>query len=134
MLMPFTSDVIMLAVGFAVGYWLLMSAGRYESKMNKTGEMLGWILIASTVFFTVCNFLFAFSIMNEKQYTPVNGPNGPVGQSVINEDEPDNATSIPARPSAAPTPSAPPQQGVPSGPVGGGHPIKNEGSGPMGGD
>lgn len=131
--MPFTPDVIMLAIGFAVGYWLLMSAGKYEDKMKKTGEMLAWILIAATIFFTVCNFLFAFSIMNEKRYTPVNGPNGPVGQSIINEDESEDAT-MPARPSAVPAPAAPTQQGQPNGPVGGGHPIKNEGSGPFGGD
>lgn len=139
MLMPFTSDVIMLAIGFAVGYWLLTTAARYETRLNKIGETLAWVLIASTLFLTVCNLLFSLSSMNSKHYIPVNSPNGSGdGQTVINEREPQ--APMGSGPGASPGPAAPPgpegqpggmQQPTSTGPVGGGHPIKNTGSGPF---
>lgn len=124
MLMPFTSDVVMLTIGFAIGYWLLISADRYQGRLNQIGEILAWILIASTVFLTICNLLFAMFSMNPKQYTPINGPNSPgVGQPVINQGEPQGSTNPII------------QQGQPQmqqEPVGEGKPVKNEDSGPFG--
>lgn len=133
MLMPFTSEVVMLSLGLAAGYWLLISADKYQGRLNRIGEVLAWVLIASTVFFTVCNLLFALSSMNLKHYTPVNGPNSPgVGQTVINEGE-----FRPARPSATPEPANPTQQGqqmqqTTEGTTGAGKPVTNQGKGPFG--
>lgn len=135
MFMPFTSDVIMLAVGFSVSYWLLMSAESYEDRLKRIGEILAWTLIVATAFFTVGNFLSAISIMSERHYTPVNGPNAPSGQTIMNEGEIPQAPAGTAGPAAPPGPQGQPggmQQQTSSEPVGGGHPIKSTGSGPFG--
>lgn len=123
MLMPFTSDVVMLAVGFAIGYWILMSADRYQGRLNRIGELLAWVLIGATVFLTICNFFFAVLAMNTKLYIPVNGPNSPgVGQSVINTGESQGPSTNPII-----------QPGQPSeDTTGEGKPVTKQGRGPFG--
>lgn len=73
----FTSQIVLLAVGFGVGYWLLIIANGQENRLKTIGEALGKGIIAATVLLIICNFFYSLMIINnycKKDYYPINGP------------------------------------------------------------
>lgn len=60
-ILQFTFLIIFLAIGFGVGYWLLVTADTYQGRLKNIGETLGWILIAFSVIFAI--FSSFYSIM-----------------------------------------------------------------------
>lgn len=49
LLMHFIFQIILLSIGFGVGYSLLLKANKQEGGLNIVGKILGWILILMTL-------------------------------------------------------------------------------------
>lgn len=70
----FTFQIILLAIGFGVGYLFLINAKSQESNLKSVGEILGWVLIAATIVLAILNFAYSINIVNnstQKVYFPV---------------------------------------------------------------
>lgn len=66
----FTSQIIMLAVGFGVGYGLLVVASRQKDALKKTGKVLGWVLIVASIFLAIMNCYFSMQFAKEIDHCP----------------------------------------------------------------
>lgn len=44
-IMQFAFQIILLAVGFGVGYWLIITANKQQDTMKTFGQALGGVLI-----------------------------------------------------------------------------------------
>lgn len=91
--MLFTFQIILLVIGFGVGYLLLIKANTQESHLKTTGETLGWVLIASTIFLAICNFFYSITILNNyagKQYCPVSSTSTTQQQAIQEGATPEN--------------------------------------------
>lgn len=72
--MLFTFQIVLLAVGFFVGYWFLITASEQENHLKITGKILGWVMILLTIFLSICNFLYSLMLINDydsKSYSPI---------------------------------------------------------------
>lgn len=72
--MLFTFQIFLLAVGFFIGYWFLITAQKQENHLKLTGIILGWVMILLTIFLSVCNFLYSIMMINDyesKSYSPI---------------------------------------------------------------
>lgn len=90
--MVFTSQIILLIIGFGAGYLLLITAKGQEYKLKNIGEALGWALIALTIFLSIVNFVYSIKIANNydrEKYCPINKttPAQPETNTTINQDE-----------------------------------------------
>lgn len=58
-IMFLTFILIVLAIGYGVGYWLLVTASEQnENWMSILGTFFGWVLIALSIFIAVFGFMF----------------------------------------------------------------------------
>lgn len=92
--MLFTSQIILLAIGFGVGYWFLIKANTNEQYLRSVGEALGWVLIGVTVLLAICNFFYSIMLMNvfsQQANMPINtsspGADMQQQQPVINQQQ-----------------------------------------------
>lgn len=72
----FTSQIVLLVLGFGVGYLFLIKASTQAGNLKNIGETLGWALIALTIFLAICNFFYSITILNNytgKRVCPVSG-------------------------------------------------------------
>lgn len=70
----FTFQIILLAIGFGIGYLFLVKSKSQENNLKTTGEILGWILIAATVILEILNFSYSINIVSnsvQKIYLPI---------------------------------------------------------------
>lgn len=70
----FTSQIILLVIGFFVGYWFLVDAPKQDNRLRSIGEIFGWIIIAATAFLLICNFVLSMAIISNyssKAYCPL---------------------------------------------------------------
>jgi len=68
-MMIFIHLVILLTIGFGVGYWLLITASKYEGRLKTIGESLGFSLIVLVVLSAVFGFFSSMSI-KDSEYMP----------------------------------------------------------------
>lgn len=68
-MMIFIHLIILLTIGFGVGYWLLVTASKYEGRLRTIGESLGFALIALVIFSAVLGFFYSMKI-DESDYMP----------------------------------------------------------------
>lgn len=92
--MIFTSQIILLVIGFGAGYLLLITAKNHGDNLKQIGEALGWVLIAATIFLTVISFFYSVQMANNynsNKYCPINKttPAQPQTNSTINQEEPE---------------------------------------------
>ena len=73
--MPFISVIIMLAIGFGVGYGLLVIANTKEGELKSVGKLLGWGLIAAAIIVAIPSFIYSFK-MSSTRYMPSGCPMG----------------------------------------------------------
>lgn len=74
----FTLQIVLLALGFGVGYLLLINSRTQENNLRKLGEALGWTLIAATIVLEILNFYYSATIVNDyvqKIYVPFSPDN-----------------------------------------------------------
>lgn len=78
--MLFTSQIILLVIGFAAGYWFLVTANSREGDLKNIGEILGWTIIAATIILAIFNFIYSMATaMNYcgRKYCPVSSISEP---------------------------------------------------------
>ncbi len=62
--MQFAFQIILLAVGFGIGYLLLITANKHEAHLKTIGETLGWILIAMAIILAIFSCYYSMKITN----------------------------------------------------------------------
>lgn len=68
-IMIFIHLIILLTIGFGVGYWILITASKYEGRLKTIGESLGFSLIALVILSAVFGFFFSMKI-DDSEYMP----------------------------------------------------------------
>lgn len=86
-MMIFIHLIILLTIGFGVGYWLLITASKYDGRLKTIGESLGFALIALVVLSAVFGFLYSTTI-KDSDYMP--GIGQQKTQMLNNEDKEEN--------------------------------------------
>ena len=61
--------LILLIIGFGVGYWLLVTASKNEGRLKTIGESLGFTLIALVILSAVFGFFSSIKI-DDSDYMP----------------------------------------------------------------
>lgn len=61
-MMIFIHLIMLLIIGFGVGYWLLVTANKHEGRLKSLGEYLGYILIAMVIFYSIIGFFYSMKI------------------------------------------------------------------------
>lgn len=87
----FTFQIILLAVGFGVGYWLLMTASEQEGTLKIIGQTLGGILIVMALILAIFSSYYSMKIANRGYMQggcPMNRNVRPADDDV---EQPDNA-------------------------------------------
>lgn len=54
--------IILLVIGFGVGYWLLITANKHEGRLKTIGESLGFVLIALVILYSILGFFYSINI------------------------------------------------------------------------
>lgn len=91
--MLFTFQIILLVIGLGVGYLFLIKASTQDSRLKNIGEIIGWTLIAATIFLAICNFFYSITILNNyagKQYCPVSSTSTTQQQAIQEGAAPEN--------------------------------------------
>jgi len=68
-MMIFIHLIILLTFGFGVGYWLLITASKYEGRLKTIGESLGFTLITLVILAGLFGFFSSMRI-DESDYMP----------------------------------------------------------------
>lgn len=96
-IMQFTFQIILLAVGFGVGYLLLISAGNQQATLKTIGQALGGILIVMAMILAIFSCYYSMKIsskgymqggcpiqkmMNQQEAPIINGEQSDVDEDV----------------------------------------------------
>lgn len=73
MIVQFTFQIILLAIGFGVGYWLLMIASEQEGTLKIIGQTLGGILIVMALISAMFGSYYSMNIAR-RSYMQVGCP------------------------------------------------------------
>lgn len=65
----FTFQIILLALGFGVGYLFLLKAQTQEPDLKNIGVVLGWTLIVATIILELFSFPYSLSIVTKYSAT-----------------------------------------------------------------
>lgn len=68
-MMIFLHLVILLTIGFGVGYWLLITANKHEGRLKTIGESLGYVLLVLVILSSIFGF-FASMKIDDSDYMP----------------------------------------------------------------
>lgn len=63
-IMQFTLQIILLAVGFGVGYWLIITANAQQGAIKTFGQALGGVLIVMTLILEIFSAYCSMKISN----------------------------------------------------------------------
>lgn len=61
-MMIFIHLIMLLIIGFGVGYWLLVTANKHEGRLKTLGESLGFVLIALVIIYSILGFFYSIKI------------------------------------------------------------------------
>lgn len=61
--------IILLTIGFGIGYWILITANKHEGRLKTIGESLGFVLIFLVILSAVFGFFLSLKI-NDSDYMP----------------------------------------------------------------
>jgi len=64
-IMQFTFQIILLAIGFGVGYWLLITANTQQGSLKTVGQSLGGILVVMAMFLAILSCYYSMKIANK---------------------------------------------------------------------
>lgn len=68
--MHFTFPIILLAVGFGVGYWLLIAADKQEGSLKNLGNTLGYMLVFAAILLLIFSCYYSIRL-SQDDYKPV---------------------------------------------------------------
>lgn len=88
MIMQFTFQIILLAVGFGVGYWLIITANNQQGTIKTFGQALGGVLIVMAIILEIFSAYYSMKISNRGYMQggcPMNSTMNPIRNRDINE-------------------------------------------------
>lgn len=89
--MQFAFQIALLALGFGIGYWLLLLANKEQGGLKTVGQVLGWILILVSIFASLISsystIKLARTIYKFEEGFPMYAPKPDKGTPMINQDE-----------------------------------------------
>ena len=87
-IMQFVLQIILLAVGFGAGYWLIIAANSQEGTIKTFGQALGGVLIIMAMILEIFSAYYSMKISNSgymeggcpmnKTMSPINGNIGDI--------------------------------------------------------
>lgn len=86
-MMIFIHLIVLLTIGFGVGYWLLITANKHEGRLKTLGESLGFVIIALVILSAILGFFYSTNI-KDSDYMP--GVGQQKTQMLNNEDKEEN--------------------------------------------
>lgn len=63
-IMQFAFQIILLAVGFGVGYWLIITADKQQDTLKTFGQALGGALIVMSIILEIFSAYYSMKISN----------------------------------------------------------------------
>lgn len=94
-IMQFAFQIILLAVGFGVGYWLIITANDQQGTIKTFGQALGGVLIIMALILEIFSAYYSMKISNRgymqggcpmnRTMNPTGNPNSIDNNSDINE-------------------------------------------------
>lgn len=63
-IMQFAFQIILLALGFGVGYWLIITANNQQGAIKTFGQVLGGVLIVTALILGVVSLYYSIKISN----------------------------------------------------------------------
>jgi hypothetical protein len=91
-LIHFIFQIVLLSIGFGVGYCLLVKASDRDGSLKIVGEVLGWILIAMSLFVLLLSSYYSIKIAKSNQLNlvpPVNQMMQQQKQQIMNQEQPE---------------------------------------------
>lgn len=91
-IMQFAFQIILLAVGFGVGYGLILAANTQQGTLKTFGQALGGVLIIMAVILEMFSAYYAMKISNQGYMQggcPMNKTMNPTGNEAQNDDNQD---------------------------------------------
>lgn len=88
MIMQFTFQIILLAIGFGVGYWLIITANNQQGTIKTFGQALGGVLIVMAIILEIFSAYYSMKISNRGYMQggcPMNSAMNPISNRDINE-------------------------------------------------
>lgn len=85
--MHFTFQILLLGIGFGVGYWLLITANTQEDNLKIVGKTLGWILIAMAIILAIFSSYYSMKIGDESYMQGGYSVQGIMKQQMQNHDD-----------------------------------------------
>lgn len=88
----FTLQIILLVIGFGIGYLLLIKANTQENDLKNIGKTMGWTLIAATIILEILSIYYSIVILNtysQPHYFPVNSTDTTQQQYIREGGEPE---------------------------------------------
>lgn len=65
-IMQFAFQIILLAVGFGIGYWLIITANKQQGTIKTFGQALGCVLIVMTLILEIFSAYYSMKISNRE--------------------------------------------------------------------
>lgn len=99
-IMQFAFQIILLAVGFGVGYWLIITASKQEGTIKTFGKALGGILIVMAIILEIFSAYYSMKISNRGYMQggcPLNRTMNPNIKQKRDENSIDNNSNIDER-------------------------------------
>lgn len=89
--MNFAFQIVLLAFGFGIGYWLLLLANKEQGVLKTVGQALGWVLILVSIFVSLISSYSTIKVANTiykfEEGFPMYAPKSDKGTPMINQDE-----------------------------------------------
>lgn len=77
-IMQFVFQIIILAVGFGVGYWLIITANSQEGTIKNFGQALGGVLIVMAMILEIFSCYYMMKLSNSAYLQSGSSTNGAV--------------------------------------------------------
>lgn len=93
MIMQFVCQIILLAAGFGVGYWLIITANSQQGTIKTFGQALGGVLIVMAIILEIFSAYYSMKISN-RGYMQGGCPMNKTMNPMMNQNQDDNNKDI----------------------------------------
>lgn len=95
-IMQFAFQIVLLAVGFGVGYWLIITANSQQGTIKTFGQALGGVLIVMAIILEIFSAYYSMKISN-KDYMQGGCPMNKTMYPIENQNNIDNNSDVDER-------------------------------------
>lgn len=86
-MMIFIHLIILLTIGFGVGYWLLITANKHEGRLKTIGESLGYVLLVTVILYVILGFFYSMKISDSDYMPGIGQQKSPMEYKEENEEQ-----------------------------------------------